>query len=93
MQDAQYLFARCPNRREIVHLVPISGHICALRVEAHRFSRVAKLFMDSYLRLLLHMTVVVMMMVVVMMVAYNHHYLRLRRDRRREAESEHKSKQ
>ena len=32
-----------------------------------------------------------MMMVVVMMVAYNYHDLRLRRDRCREAEDEHKS--
>jgi hypothetical protein len=47
--------------------------------------------MGSHLRPLLHQAGVVMMMMVMMMVAYNHHYLRLRRDRCREAEDEHKS--
>jgi hypothetical protein len=35
---------------------------------------------------------VVVVMMVVMMMAYIHHNLRLRRDRCREAEGEHKSK-
>ena len=46
--------------------------------------------MDSHLRPLLHKAGVV---VVMMMVAYNNHNLRLRCDRCREAEDEHKSKQ
>jgi hypothetical protein len=48
--------------------------------------------MDSHLCPLLHQARVVMMMVMVM-VAYDHHDLSLRRDRCREAEDEHKSKQ